>query len=211
MNAIALERVADGRPFDSVLDVGGNLGTFAEAARLAWPAAKVTSFEPIPALAEMQRLRAAGRWWVEEIAISDRAGERELYWCQNQHEASTLQEPGSARLLRFGIRDRFQTITVRTHPLDYYASGAVGRLLLKIDVEGHELQVIAGAGQMLSLVDTCVIEVQNDPAIFLGSASPQRISRELGRHGLVFSGLAGTCLAPDGDVLQYDAIYRRLA
>lgn len=196
-------------PFDSVFDVGGNVGDFAELARATWPDARVTSFEPLPEIADVQRERAGGRWWVEPVAISDRRGTVTMRRCDNQHTASTLQEPGTARGEHFGIRDKFTIVQVSTAPLDDYLRHADGRLLVKVDVEGHEREVIAGGKGVLSYAEAVIIEVQNDPAIFLGSPPPSWVDARLRLHGLRFAGLADAFLSPGGEVLQYDAIYRR--
>ena len=198
-----------GGPFDSVFDVGSNLGDFAEAARAAWPDARITSFEAAHLLCDEQRKRAAGRWWVENVAVSDRRGMLTLHYCTNQHTASTLQGQGTVRREQFGIVDRFVDIDAKAAPLDDYLKHADGRLLVKVDVEGHELGVLAGALGVLNYAETVVIEVQNDPNIFLGSAPPERVDAELRRCGLSFAGLAGAFLGAGGRVLQYDAVYRR--
>ena len=131
-------RLLGAEPYDSVFDVGGNVGDFAELARQTWPAARVTSFEPLPEIADVQRDRSNGRWWVEPVAISGGRGTVTMHRCDNQHTASTLQEPGTARAEHFGIRDKFTSVQVATAPLDDYLRHADGRLLVKIDVEGHE-------------------------------------------------------------------------
>jgi FkbM family methyltransferase len=92
-----------GGPFDSVLDVGGNVGEFAEAARTLWPAARITSFEPLADVYRTNCLRANGRWTVEPYAISDRRGVAVLNRCENQHSASSLQPVGGVRA-ELGIR-----------------------------------------------------------------------------------------------------------
>lgn len=199
-----------GGPFDSILDVGGNVGDFAEWARLAWPDAWLTSFEPLPELAEVQFIRAAGRWAVEEVAVSDRRGTAVLQHCVNQHSASSLQPLGGVRREVFGIQDRLQPIEVQTAPLDDFLADAVeGSLLVKIDVEGHERQVLAGAARTLRRADAVLIEVQNDPGIFVGAASPGEIDRLLREAGLAFAGVASCFASPAGRVLQFDAVYLR--
>lgn len=199
-------------PFDSVLDVGGNVGEFAARARELWPSARVTSFEPLPGAAAVNRERADGRWWVEEVAVSSSSGRAVLRFCTNQHSASTMQHPGSTRRERFGIRDRFESVEVRTETLDELTRGAgvmTGRCLLKIDVEGHELEVLLGAGEVLELVHTVVVEVNQDPEIFLGSPAPAVVDDELRRHGLFFSGIAGVQLDPSAEVVQFDGVWSR--
>lgn len=199
-----------GGPFDSILDVGGNSGDFAETARLTWPNAWLTSFEPLPDLCELQQLRAGNRWQVEEVAISDRRGMAVLNYCANQSAASSLLPFGPVRREHFGIEDRLQPLQVRTALLDDYLDEAVqGALLVKIDVEGHERQVLLGGGRVLEAAETVVIEVQNDPGCFLGAGRPYALDSLLRKRGLYFAGLADCFLSPSGRALQFDAIYQR--
>src|SRR5205823_13845040 len=114
----------------------GNVGGFAAQAVERWPAARVVSFEPIPALADVNNAAGLGRWEQVAVAISDRIGEATLYVCENQHTASTMQEPGTARRREFGIADNYAPIRVPTVPLDEFLPLLEGRerVLVKVDV-----------------------------------------------------------------------------
>jgi FkbM family methyltransferase len=196
-------------PFDSVLDVGGNVGEFAELARLTWPEAQITSFEPLAGAADANRARSRGRWWVEQVAVSSSTGGGVLHYCVNQHSASTMQEPGTTRLERFGIVDTFRDFAVKTRRLDEFAGVAGGRCLVKIDVEGHELEVLAGAAALLDQVACVVCEVNQDPHVFEGAPPPAVVDDELRRHGLFFAGVLAVQLDPRGEVVQFDGAWSR--
>jgi FkbM family methyltransferase len=196
-------------PFDTVLDVGGNVGEFAELARITWPDARVTSFEPVPPCARENRRRAAGRWWVEECALSSHAGRSTIRVCLNQPSASTMQEPGTTRRDRFGIVDEFEELEVPVRTLDEFELVAGGRCLVKIDVEGHELEVLAGGESLLRSVECVVLEVNQDPGVFLGAPPPAVVDSELRQYGLYFAGVLAVQLDPRGSVVQFDGVWRR--
>lgn len=202
-------RVDDLGPFDSVLDVGGNVGEFAELCRVTWPACTVTSFEPLLHVADANKRRANGRWWVEPVAISDRGGEATLRYCRNQHSASTMMQPGGLRRREFGIVDRFEELVVPTRPLDDYLGLLAGRTLLKVDVEGHEAQVLAGGENVLRGVEVVLLEVNQATDIFVGSPPVQWLDEELRRHGLFFAGVLATQLTPRGELVQFDGVWAR--
>lgn len=200
-----------GAPFDGILDVGGNIGLFAEDAHERWPDATLLSFEPLPGAANANRERAHGRWTVYESACSEHADSAPIRFCVNQHTASTMQAPGPARREHFGIVDRFETLLVDVQPLDRFFP-LVERcesLLVKIDVEGHELHVLRGARRTLDHAVTVIVEIQQDATIFLGSPSPQIVDEELRKHGLRFAGVADVFESPRGGVLQFDGIWSR--
>ena len=198
-------------PFDVVLDVGGNVGGWAELARSLWPAARLTSFEPIPYLAELNRERARGRWWVEQVALSSQAGEAVLHVCTNQHSASTMQTAGTVRRQRFGIQDRFEDVTVQTRTLDSYSRDvpAGGRMLVKIDVEGHEGPVLAGGPALLEWADVVIVECQQSPDVFAGAATPGQVDELLRIAGLRFAGVIDSLADPAGAVVQFDGVWSR--
>lgn len=202
-----------GEPFDLVFDVGGNVGGFAEQAVERWPDARVLSFEPIPQLADANEARAAGRWSVLPFACSDHFDGATLYVCENQHTASTMEEPGPTRAREFGLRDSFKPIRVPTVPLAEFVREFEGRSsgLVKVDVEGHEGHVLAGAGFLLSLARTVVVECQQDADIFIGSPSPAEVDDVLRAHGLYFAGIADALRSPHGRVLQFDGVWTRAA
>lgn len=198
-------------PFATVLDVGGNLGDFAASAYSHWPAARITSFEPIPIIAARQRERARGRWTVEEVAISDRNGNLTLHVCVNQHSASTVMPPGSTRRAAFGIRDRFEEMNVPCAPLDAYLGtvNGAGRLLVKIDVEGHERSLLDGADRTLNAATAVMCEVQQDADIFIGAPSAESVDGVFREHGLRFAGVLDALKAPGGKVVQFDGLWTR--
>lgn len=211
-----------GEPFDLVLDVGGNTGGFAAQAVARWPSARVVSFEPVPTLGGVNRTAArrrpghvdalAGeRWEHVEVAISDRKGEATLYVCQNQHTVSTMMEVGGTRAREFGVRDSFAPIRVTTLPLDAFLPLCEGRerILVKVDVEGHEAQVLAGASRVLNLATTVVVECQQDRDIFIDAPTPDEVDDQLQVQGLAFCGIADVLLSPSGRVLQFDGIWSR--
>lgn len=196
-------------PFDTVLDVGGNVGEFAELARTAWPDARITSFEPMPPVARENRRRANGRWWVEECGLSNHEGRVTIRVCLNQPSASTMQKPGTARRERFGIVDRFQELDVKVSTLDRFADVAGGRCLVKIDVEGHELEVLAGGRELLRKVACVVVEVNQDPDVFMGAPPPRVVDGLLRDAGLSFAGVLAVQQDPAGQVVQFDGAWLR--
>lgn len=201
----ALEQLG---PFDTVFDVGGNVGQSAELFRGLWPHAAITSFEPIAALADANRARARGRWFVHDVAISDRRGTAEIHACLDQPAASTMQTPGRARAERFGIRDRYSDVAVAADRLDHYRGTIKGRLLVKIDVEGHEAQVLAGAPETLYAAQAVIIEI-NAPDVFQDAPTAGEIDFLLRARGLTFAGVLDCLKDPAGDVVQFDAVYQR--
>lgn len=124
---------------DRVIDVGGNRGTYAY--RLRQLGARVEVFEPNPVC-----LRVLAPWaarqeavTVHAVALSAGEGEAEL---AIPVDANGVEHDASASIEHGHDTDvRLQTVPIRT--LDSF--GVRDAVLIKIDVEGHEQSVVAGA------------------------------------------------------------------
>jgi FkbM family methyltransferase len=137
-----------GRPAPKVVfDVGANLGNWTAAAEQAFPDARFFLFEPSRQNAGILRERFPGHTLVP-CALSDRAGEFTLY---SDKEGSGLASLQKREIGYLGI-DHHATYQVQTTRLDSFLQeqGLAGVDLLKIDVEGHELAVLQGAGEILA-------------------------------------------------------------
>jgi FkbM family methyltransferase len=139
---------------DVIFDVGANLGEWTvPMARYAGPAGRVIAFEPIPEMAEAVRKtcrinRLVGVT-VVQAAASDQNGQAVFYVDLEHTGGSSLNKPAGN-----GIQ-----IEVQLRCLDDYVSetSLVRCDLIKIDVEGAERQVIAGARSTLEKFRPTVI------------------------------------------------------
>jgi FkbM family methyltransferase len=120
------------------IDVGAHRGAIlAELVRLA-PLGRHLAYEPLPELAALLAAGFPGAE-VRNAALSDRAGEREF--------VRVVDDPGWS-----GFRERpapaggpVERLTVRTERLDDALPAGFVPALVKIDVEGAELEVLDGA------------------------------------------------------------------
>jgi FkbM family methyltransferase len=148
-----LHRLID--PGDVVADVGANLGymTSLAAARVG-PAGRVLAFEPNPRAYELLE-RNAARWRdlgtageveLRQMALSDAAGEGELFAGASSEFGMAVASLGSDE--HPPAAGGSEAIAVELSRLD--AIEGVERLgLIKVDVEGHEPSVLRGASGLL--------------------------------------------------------------
>jgi FkbM family methyltransferase len=137
------------RPGTTMFDVGANLGLMAIPVLASDPAISVTSFEPSPnTLPFLQRTASestfSSRWTIVGKAAADKPGTLEF------HIASP--ELG----MYDGLRDtsragKMGVVKVDATTLDqqWNTQGQPDVSILKIDVEGGETGVLAGAGEMI--------------------------------------------------------------
>lgn len=135
------------KPGDTFVDAGANVGVYSLAAAAAvGPTGRVIACEPAPGTMQLLRQSVAlnEAHWVElhQTALSDHHGTAEF----------VTFEPGSA-LSSFAPKRRTagNSITVPVISLDELVAGRTDDVaLVKIDVEGAELQVVRGAEQLFS-------------------------------------------------------------
>lgn len=146
--------------FRTVLDVGANIGQFTAAARGAWPAARILAFEPLPEPAAALRRRT--RVEVHQVAIGDHDGTTVFY--PHDYSLSSSALPVAAGLEDRAWAKQGEAIEVPLRRLDTVVAGIdLDRpVLLKLDVQGLEPAVLAGAPATLQRIDALVLEVAFD-------------------------------------------------
>lgn len=163
------------RPGDTFVDIGANLGLFSiRAADVVGPTGQVHAFEPCAKTFEWLRDNVALNGWnhvqLHPLAVSDNAGSAELITAAEGKAAyNSLAKPY--------VGGEFETQRIDTTTWDTFASehqldGKVA--LMKIDVEGWETKVLAGAVRSLSRPDAPVLQVEftEDAAQSAGSSTP---------------------------------------
>ena len=143
-----------------ILDVGANVGAYSmEILRIA-PTAKLYCFEPHPHTAEKLVKAMNGRATVIQLALGSTAGDVQLFDYEGENGSSHAS-------VHRGV---FERIHKKSHQSTSIAATTIDRFveqskiesiaLLKIDTEGHELEVLRGAARCLkgNMVDVVHFE-----------------------------------------------------
>ena len=141
LTAFLVTHLRDGM---TVVDIGANQGELtAVAAACVGPFGHVVAYEPAPATAQALRLRLGDAPHVEirQCALADRVGKSAFYVDASKSTSSTLYT-GAIGPARQEIR-----VTVRT--LDAEMSELAPIDLIKIDAQGAEGRIFAGARRLL--------------------------------------------------------------
>jgi FkbM family methyltransferase len=147
--------------FGTILDVGANVGQFALAAALHFPEAEIYSFEPLPdVFSELQKnTRRKKNIKSFNCALGDYNGEILLHRNQYTRLSSSLEIHKNNDNPRY--RDnRTSTIDVDIFRLDEFKNILDFRppVLLKLDVQGMELDVLKGSTNILGKIDCILCE-----------------------------------------------------
>ncbi|WP_442508066.1 FkbM family methyltransferase [Novipirellula sp. SH528] len=152
---------------DLVLDVGACDGQYSRSLIHSGYAGRIISFEPHPdsfaALSESRR--GIRNWKAEPFALSVKNGSAALNVTANSNSHS-LQNLRVDSAHRNDESSRVSRVPVRVRRLDavfndYYTSG--DRCYLKLDVRGHEHQVLAGASGCLDRIVAIQMNLVIDP------------------------------------------------
>jgi FkbM family methyltransferase len=155
------------RPGDVFVDVGANVGYFTLlASRLVGMDGRVVAIEPFPLTNAVLRRNVVGNGAenvrVEHVAVWDSSGEVEVFGASDRIVGGTTLDPDWAARWSFDTRT-----AVSAEPLwkllsdEEVAQAAV----LKLDVEGSELQALQGMEPLLSRLRddvAIVLELEGD-------------------------------------------------
>ena len=212
----AFEMLARGIPRDEpivAVDVGAHTGRMAARIRDVFTNARVYAFEPAPGPASALWARAERDPCIVPVplALGSHPGETTMYETSNPHYSSLLRPAESAVRDSAGGSAVVGRVDVRVSRLDDWAVEAgVDRVdLIKLDVQGYELEVLGGTGPLLDGVRAVYAEAHLSPA-YEGAASFSEIDLLLRGHGLVVHQVHE--LMTRGDELQtvqLDALWLR--
>jgi FkbM family methyltransferase len=127
----------------ATVDVGAHCGLYTR--RLSRLSRKVHAFEPSHKMAEILRQTSASNVNVHEIALSDQIGEAELFI--PKYNEQLVYGLASLEPRSMACGQNVASARVPMARLDAIVHEDVG--FVKIDVEGHELNVLNGAVELL--------------------------------------------------------------
>lgn len=152
---------------DSIWDVGANQGQYALMASIVWPQLPVYSFEPDPeSYKKLERNfnkhSISGKTFC--YALGDTVQTRRLIRYGNNVNNSLLERGQSES-------DVLEFVPVECTTLDVVSNNfpTVSSALLKLDVQGFELSVLAGAGNFLRKCSYVLVEVSFSPSYKQGA------------------------------------------
>ena len=196
----------------TVVDVGANRGQFAVFALERLPQATIHCFEPGPAASSaLRRLLGAfhdgARVHIYEVALGRCAEPRVLHRTADD-DASSLHTAAHRQRER-GTRE-VERVNVTTRRLDDVLppSELVRPVLLKVDVQGSELAVLEGAGELLDAIDEVIVEC-SFAEFYVGQDAAADIVALLRARKFTLDALRPS-ITERGLVLQADLLFRRV-
>lgn len=209
---LRLVQMLEKRKVTEVLDIGANMGQFAQDLREAGWKGRIISFEPIPDAWDVLSKRASRveNWDVaERCALSDTDGTASFQISGNSVSSSLLgmtDVHGDATPMARAVAK----ITVKTYRLEtlWPTLNLRGPSFVKIDTQGSEALVLAGGGELLAK-DIVGLQLEMSlRELYHQQMLADDLHRLLVVRDFYLCDLIPNFRDPQsGDLLQYDAVY----
>ena len=196
-----------------VVDCGAYVGEFARMCRWAGYSGRMMSFEPASEQFARLEKSAAGdaEWSVHCIGLGAKPANLRLNINAGGNFNSLLASKAE-------MTDRFPgAVTtavedIEVLPLDQVLDDAVvpsdAPIFLKTDTQGHDLEVIRGAGRRLGQIQAIMVEMPVQP-IYEGAPVHWDIAATLRELGFELYAFSTVSRDSDGGLIEYDAIWKR--
>ncbi len=195
----------------TVVDVGANKGQFTLFALEAWPGCRVIAFEPLPSPARRFRKILATHPDVRlfERAVGPSTGEATIH-VSARDDSSSLLPIGEQMVALFPGTGELGTRQIRVAPLDQdlRPEDIGGPALLKLDVQGFELEALKGCAGLLPSFEWAYVEC-SDVQLYVGQALRGDIEVFLGRHGFRPIAASNRFETPGLGLVQCDVLFAR--
>ena len=194
-----------------VVDVGANRGQFALAVRRFGPTATVISFEPLPGPSlYFRRIFSEDTAVVlHNAAIGEKLGRQEMH-ISARDDSSSLLPIGSLQTAIFPGTAEASKSSVDVAPLGAFLTEdqIVGPALLKIDVQGYELEVLRGSGSLLQKFEWLYCEC-SFVEMYTGQALAYEIVEWLAGRKFHVQGIYNLSFNRKGQAVQADFLFHK--
>ena len=200
------ERLSGDDPL--IVDAGAYKGEIADRFLALFPRARVLCFEPIPKRAEKlaAKYESDPRVEVHNLALGSTPGTADFHVTVG-NPYSSLLDPADPLRRYHGERTQVaETIQVEVARLDGLLDRPAN--IVKMDVQGFEIEILRGLGDMLQNVDAIASEVSFLPR-YHGQPLFADLDRFLRKQGFGLLNFFEPMVQPDGRLTAAETVYFR--
>ena len=194
-----------------VVDVGANKGQFTLFCRSTFPDAQVVAFEPLEEAARrFERLFDEDpNVALHRTAIGPGEGQADIFVSQRA-DSSSLLPIGDQQVAHFPGTGLKEVRQIAVGPLRDYLSNEeiLAPALLKLDVQGYELQVLESCEDRLAAFAYVYVECSY-VELYSGQATANQVKAYLQDQGFELSGVFNQTFDRGRRPIQADFLYRR--
>lgn len=208
---IRRQRLLSNENISLVLDVGANIGQYATELRSIGYKGTIYSFEPVSE--SFNKLKKASKndpnWQVFNFSLGDFEGETEINISKNSVSSSILNNlPQLTESAPDAVFVTKETIKIKTIDKVFKELNLEGEnIYLKIDTQGYESKVIAGAENSLKEIKALQIEMSLIPSYEDVISFENMIKLLEKKNFSVFSIESGYFDTKTGKLLEVDGIF----
>jgi FkbM family methyltransferase len=213
--AAAVEHVGAMRsvPFSTLIDVGANIGQFSLMSRTLHPAAIIHAFEPLRLMADTYERLFAGdaRTTLHRCAAGTSAMTMDIN-VSNHPDSSSLLPISDQQSQLFPGTQKASVEQVRVVRIDdeLPVDALSGPILIKLDVQGFELEALKGMPRLLARASWVYVEV-SFMTLYEGQPLADEICAWLAENGFKISGVYNPTYSDEGVSIQADLLFARAA
>lgn len=198
-------------PLGTIVDIGANRGQFALACRAVFPNVRIISFEPLPGPAAVYRSIFADdpSTRLIQAAVGPRDGETEIHVSRRDDSSSLLPITDTQNRMFPGTGEA-GTLQIQVTRL----SSCIGDkdlitpALLKLDVQGYELQALTGCESLLSAFDWIYAEC-SFLELYSGQALADEVIAWLRERGFRLYGVFNLTYGSQAKAIQGDFLFSK--
>ena len=213
---IQLKKYLCEQSIDIIFDVGANVGQFAVFSSICFREIPIHSFEPINTCFE--KLRQVSNLYLNmnthNLALGDEDKKQRINFA-SQLDSSSILNFSTALESNYGVSDSGENALVDTQRGDTFIrdkglKDQINRGLLKIDVQGYEIQVLKGMGKFISSFAFIYVEL-SFIELYTDQASASEVITFLYKNKFELISIFNTDYQADGSALQADFLFKRLS
>ena len=184
---IELEDLVKDLKVETVIDVGSNKGQFLLLIENFFECKKIYSFEPIEEFYEMQKnfFKYKNNINFFNFALGEKSSKNSFYITQRKDSSSFYK-------INKSIKDNndykiIEKKEIQIHSLDEVMinENLNGSILLKIDVQGYEMEVLKGSIETLKKIKYIIVEI-SDNEIYENQSSSHSVINFLKNNNFTF-------------------------
>lgn len=211
--AIEHEEMLSNLSCSVIVDVGANRGQFALVARKVFPGAHIYSFEPLEGPAK--KYQSIFRHDEKSILFFQAIGpkkETTSIHVSKRDDSSSLLPITSAQTELFPGTEEYDIAEIQVSPLGEVLSekDLQGPALLKMDVQGFELEALRGCEELIGKFQDIYVEC-SFRELYKGQAMVDEVIEYLKERSFFLAGVYNVSYDKKGAAIQADFHFRSIA
>jgi FkbM family methyltransferase len=194
-----------------LIDVGANKGQFSLLFRNYFADAPIYAFEPLsgPAATFRNLFQGDASAHLFEGAIGSMSGKAKMYISQ-QLDSSSLLPITAKQVTSFPGTEQTDTCEIDISPMHEFLNldTLTGKGLMKIDVQGYELEVLKASQALLSHIELVYVE-SSFIELYEGQPLFHEVQGWLAENSFSLQGIGAVSFSK-GSIVQCDFIFKRL-